>query len=140
MDDFEDILKASEKECARTSQALSKLLLDLWKNTSADLKQAIKKAHYLSWVAGIASVLSALAIAGCIYLGTVVHRQAGEIKAIAGEIKAIQDILESGVVIEDVTTTTETSTTVTQDSWEGSGNNVFQAGENSEYTQNGGGS
>lgn len=133
MDDFEDILKASEKECARTSQALSKLLLDLWKNTSADLKQAIKKAHYLSWVAGIASVLSALAIAGCIYLGSVVHRQ-------AGEIKAIQDILESGVVIEDVTTTTETTTTVTQDTGEGGGNNVFQAGENSECTQNGGGS
>ena len=131
MDDFDKIMESVEREGAKVSQGLAKMLLDMWKNASDDLKKSIKISRQLSVIAVIASVLAIISIAGCIYLQKEVQMQ-------AGEISAIQEILDSGVVIEEQTTTTTTTTSVEQDTGEGSGNNIYQAGENSSYTQNGG--
>ena len=128
----ENIMKDAEQEGIKVNQGLSRLLLDLWKRTSDDLRSAISKSKKLFVVSLISSIVSALCICSCVYLATVVHTQ-------AGQIRAIQEVLSDGVVIEETTTTTEeTITTITQDTGEGSGNNVYQAGESSTYTQSGG--
>lgn len=129
MDEFEKIAKEAERESITVSQNLIKILLSMWENAGKDLREATSSAHRLRVVAVVASVLSAVCLCCCIYMGTVIHRQ-------GGEIDSIHRILEAGVVVEETTTTT--TTTVEQDTGEGSGNNVFQAGENSSYEQNGG--
>lgn len=131
MDEFEKIAKEAEREGITVSQNLIKILLSMWENAGKDLREATATARRLRVVAIVASVLSTVCLCCCIYMGTVIHRQ-------GGEIDSIHRILESGVVVEETTTKTETTTTVEQDTGEGSGNNVFQAGENSSYTQNGG--
>lgn len=129
MEDIEKILQEAEKESLKSSQALLRLVLDMWKNARSELRQSTEAAKKLKIVSIISSVIAALCLVSCIYLGTVVHRQ-------QGEIDAIQEIFEQGFVIEETTTEeTITTETVTQNTGEGNGNNIYQAGDYSTYTQ-----
>ena len=139
MDEIETIMEHMKQESAAASQGLAKMVLDMYKNTKTGMEKATAAAKRMTWIAGIASALAVLCMASCVYLSSMVNKQAAEISSLRGEIASVQRILDQGVVIEETTTTTEETTTVTQDTGEGSGNNVFQAGENSQYTQNGGG-
>ena len=136
MDNFEKIAKEAEREGIFVSQNLIKILMSMWENAGKDLRDATASAHRHRIISIVFTVLSCVCLFCCIYMGSVIHRQSGEIAAIRGEIESIHQILDAGVVVEETTTTT--TTTVEQDTGEGSGNNVFQAGENSSYTQNGG--
>lgn len=136
MDEFEKIAKESEIEGLSASQHIIKLLLSMWENAGKDLRAATSSAKRMRIISIVSAVLSCVCLVCCIYMGSVIYEQSGEIAAIRGEIESIHRILDAGVVVEETTTTT--TTTVEQDTGEGSGNNVFQAGENSSYTQNGG--
>lgn len=106
MDDFEKIRSEVEREGIEVNRGLSKMLLAMWENARQEIKACTKNAQMLFFAAVAASILAAAAICGCIYLGSVVHQQ-------AGEIQAIQEILDAGVVIEETTTTT-TEEVITQ--------------------------
>lgn len=136
MDEFKKIAKEAEREGIFVSQNLIKILMSMWENAGKDLRDATASAHRLRIISIISAVLSCFCLVCCIYMGSVIYEQSGEIAAIRGEIESIHRILDAGVVVEETTTTT--TTTVEQDTGEGSGNNVFQSGENSSYTQNGG--
>lgn len=137
MDDFEKIMEGAKEEGLDMSQKLLGLVLHMWDRAREDVQAATAAARRLRPVSVIAAVISVVCLCTCIYQGTVIQRQGGEISALRGEVESIHKILDSGVVIEETTTTTET-TTIEQDTGEGSGNNVFQSGEYSSYTQNGG--
>lgn len=137
MDDFEKIMEGAKEEGLDMSQKLLGLVLHMWDRAREDVQAATAAARRLRPVSVLAAVLAAVCLCVCIYQGTVIHRQGGEISALRGEVDSIHNILEAGVVIEETSTTTET-TTIEQDTGEGSGNNVFQSGEYSSYTQNGG--
>lgn len=117
MDDFEKILEASEREGIRVTQGLSRLLLSMWKNASDDLRAATQAARRLRAVSILSTALAAVCLCVCVYQGTVIHRQ-------GGEIASIHRILEDGVVVEETTTTTETTTTQTVDGDSATINNV----------------
>lgn len=104
MDDFEAILKEAEDEGVKVNQALSKLLLNMWKSAKDDLKNATKTAKNLKWVAVILAVISAICLSMCIYFGVTMHNQ-------QGQIEAIQKTLDNGIVFEETTTYTEETTT-----------------------------
>lgn len=137
MDDAKKIIDEAEREGLQMSQGLLRLVLKMWDRAREDVQAATAAARRLRPLSVIAAVISAVCLCVCIYQGTVIQRQGGEISALRGEVDSIHKILEAGVVIEETTTTTET-TTIEQDTGEGSGNNVFQSGEYSSYTQNGG--
>lgn len=136
MDDFEKILRDAEKEGIKVNQGLSRLLLDMWKNSQDEIRDLIAKSKRLCAVAIIASALAAFSFVAFFYLVSVVTEQKEEISSMQGEIDFIWSIFEEGVVIEETTTTETTTTeTVTQDTGEGNGNNIYQAGDYSTYTQ-----
>lgn len=137
MDDAKKIIEEAEREGLHMSQGLLKLVLKMWESAREDVQAAAAAARRLRPVSIISIVISAVCLFVCIYQGTVIQSQGGEISALRGEVDSIHKILEAGVVVEETTTTTET-TTIEQDTGEGSGNNVFQSGEYSSYTQNGG--
>lgn len=129
MDRFEKIMQEAEREGIKVNQGLSRLLLDMWRSAMEDVAQLTRRARALCMISILASVLCAVLLAVCVYLGVCVHDQ-------AGEVDAIWEVFEAGAVIEETTTTTEeTVTTITQDVERG--NNVYQAGEGSSYTQEG---
>lgn len=130
MDDAKKIIDEAEREGLQMSQGLLRLVLKMWEGAREDVQAATASARKLRLVSIVSIVIASVCLCVCVYQGTVIHRQ-------GGELAAIHRILEEGVVIEEATTTTET-TTIEQDTGEGSGNNVFQAGEYSSYTQNGG--
>ena len=129
MDDAKKIIDEAGREGLHMSQGLLKLVLKMWESAREDVQAATAAAKRLRVVSIVAIVISVVCLCVCVYQGTVIQRQ-------GGEIASIHRILEEGVVIEETTTTT--TTTVEQETGEGSGNNVYQAGEDSTYTQNGG--
>lgn len=137
MDDAKKIIDEAEREGLHMSQGLLKLVLKMWESAREDVQAAAAAARRLRPVSIISIVISAVCLFVCIYQGTVIQRQGGDISALSGEVDSIHKILDAGVVVEETTTTTET-TTIEQDTGEGSENNVFQSGEYSSYTQNGG--
>lgn len=108
MDDFEEIMKAVSDDGVAAARPVIKILTKMWQTARDELKEATARARRLRVVSIVAAVLSALCLFGCVYLGSGVHRQ-------QGEIDALHRILEEGVVVEETTTTTETTTTVEQD-------------------------
>lgn len=124
MDDFEKILDEAEQEGIKMTQGLSRLLLGMWKNASDDLKAATQAARRLRVVSILASVLAAVCFCVCVYQGTVIRSQGGQINSLRGEVASIHRILEDGVVVEETTTTTETTTTQTVDGDSATINNV----------------
>ena len=129
MDDAKKIIDEASREGLHMSQGLLKLVLKMWESAREDVQAATEAAKRLRVVSIVSIVIAAVCLFVCVYQGTVIQRQ-------GGEIASIHRILQQGVVIEETTTTT--TTTVEQDTGEGSGNNVYQAGEDSTYTQNGG--
>ena len=126
-DKFDEIREEIEQESQtnlRENQALSRLLLDMWKGA----RQDFDKSRVRGVLGLIAFVVACLAVAGCVTLGITVYKQ-------AGEIEAIHRILDQGVLVEETTTETTTTETITQDAGEGGGNNVYQTGEYATYTQ-----
>lgn len=105
MDDFEEVMSAVSQEGVSAARPVIKILTKMWQSARDDLKEATARANRLRVVSIVAAVLASICLACCVYLGSVVHRQ-------QGEINAIHRILEDGVVVEE-TTTTETTTTQT---------------------------
>lgn len=105
MDDFEEILSSVSQEGVSAARPVIKILTKMWQSARDDLKEATARANRLRVVSILAAVLASICLACCVYLGSVVHRQ-------QGEINAIHRILEEGVVVEE-TATTETVTTQT---------------------------
>lgn len=105
MDDFEEIMSAVSQEGVSAARPVIKILTKMWQSARDDLKEATARANRLRVVSILAAVLASICLACCVYLGSVVHRQ-------QGEINAIHRILEEGVVVEEKTTT-ETVTTQT---------------------------
>ena len=108
MDDAKKIIDEAEHEGLQMSQGLLRLVLKMWEGAREDVQVATAAARRLRLVSVIAAVISAVCLCVCIYQGTVIQRQ-------GGEIAAIHRILDEGVVIEEPTTTTETTTTQTVD-------------------------
>lgn len=95
---------------------IAKMLLDMRREDKAELERALEAAESAQKSKRITMILCAVAVIACLATGVFLG------------------VLASGVQI-DTTTTTET---ITQDTGEGSGNNVSQAGENATYEQGGG--
>ena len=98
MDDFEEIMKAVSDEGVAAARPVIKILTKMWKNARDELKETAARANRLRVVSVAAAVLSALWLCGCVYLGSVVHRQ-------QGEIDALHRILDEGAVVEESTVT-----------------------------------
>lgn len=124
-ENFDQIREQIEREAQtnlRENQALSRLLLDMWKSARADFD----KARTRGILSIIATVVACVSIAGCIILGLVVYQQ-------SGEIEAIHRILDQGVLVDSSTTTSKME--ITQDTGESGGNNIFQSGEHATYEE-----
>mgnify|MGYP001603808913 CR=1 FL=1 len=114
MDEFDKIFNESKSDLAKESVGFARMLRDMW-NARVLIEQKLR------FSAIFACVVAVLCLIFSVYLGTVVHHQ-------SGQIQAIQNILDSGVVIEEVTTTTTTeettqsvdgdSATINNGSWE----------------------
>ena len=103
----------------------------MWQTAREEIRAATRAADRLRPVAAAAAVLAALSLAGCLYLGSVVHRQ-------QGELDAIHRILEEGVVVEEISTTeTVTTQTIEGDTATINNGNFEQYNDNAE--KNGGG-
>ena len=90
----------------------------------SDMVKAYDRQNRRLWVAVLALAGSLVITAGCmIWAVTNAQRIANE-----AMLNALNSVAEIGV-------TEETTTTVTQDTGEGSGNNVYQAGEYAEYAE-----
>ena len=94
MDDFEEIMSAVSQEGVSAARPVIKILTKMWQSARDDLKEATARANRLRVVSILAAVLASICLAFCVYLGSVVHRQ-------QGEINAIHRILEEGVVKDE---------------------------------------
>ena len=115
MDDAKRIIDEAEREGLQMSQGLLRLVLKMWEGAREDVQAATAAARRLRLVAVLASVLAAVCLCVCVYQGTVIQRQGGEISALRGEVESIHKILDSGVVIEEITTTETTTQTIEGD-------------------------
>lgn len=106
MDEFEEIMKAVSDEGVSAARPVIKILTKMWQTARDELKEATARARRLRVVSIVAAVLSSICLCACVYLGSVVHRQ-------QGEIDALHRILEEGVVVEETVVTEETTTTTT---------------------------
>ena len=132
MDDFEEIMSAVSQEGVSAARPVIKILTKMWQSARDDLKEATARANRLRVVSILAAVLASICLACCVYLGSVVHRQ-------QGELDAIHRILEEGVVVEE-TTTTETVTTQTIEGDTATISNGSFEQYNDNAVKNGGGS
>ena len=124
MDDAKKIIDEASREGLHMSQGLLKLVLKMWESAREDVQAATAAARRLRLVAVLAAVLAAVCLCVCVYQGTVIQRQGTVIQRQGGELAAIHRILEEGVVIEETTTATETTTTQTVDGDSATINNV----------------
>ena len=92
MDDFEEIMSAVSQEGVSAARPVIKILTKMWQSARDDLKEATARANRLRVVSILAAVLASICLACCVYLGSVIHRQ-------QGEINAIHRILEEGVTV-----------------------------------------
>ena len=130
MDDFEEVMSAVSQEGVAAARPVIKILTKMWQSARDDLKEATARANRLRVVSIVAAVLASVCLACCVYLGSVVHRQ-------QGEINAIHRILEEGVVVEE-TSTTETVTTQTIEGDTATINNGIFEQYNDNAVKNGG--
>lgn len=117
MDDAKKIIDEASREGLQMSQGLLRLVLKMWEGAREDVQAATAAARRLRLVSIISIVIASVCLCVCVYQGTVIQRQ-------GGELAAIHRILEEGVVIEEATTTTETTTTQTVDGDSATINNV----------------
>lgn len=100
MDDAKKIIEEAGREGLQMSQGLLRLVLKMWEGARDDVQKATAAAKRLLVVSIVSIVIAAVCLCVCVYQGTMIQRQ-------SGEIAAIHRILEEGVVIEETTTTTE---------------------------------
>lgn len=113
-----------EKQALQHSVEVSRIMADVLEHHERENKRL--------WRALIVSLVCNVIIAACM-IWTVQNFQTVANNAMANALEAVAEI---GVTTDESTTTTTTE--VTQDTGEGSGNNVYQAGENSTYNEAGG--
>lgn len=101
MDDFDEVMKAVSDDGISAARPVIKILTKMWQNARDDLKEATARANRLRVVSIISAVLAVLCLTYCVYLGTVVHRQQGEIGTLRGEVDALHRILKEGVVVRE---------------------------------------
>lgn len=131
MDDELNEILSEEGAGLTTYRAIIRVLVKMWQTAREEIRAATRAADRLRPVAAAAAVLAALSLAGCLYLGSVVHRQ-------QGELDAIHRILEEGVVVEEISTTeTVTTQTIEGDTATINNGNFEQYNDNAE--KNGGG-
>lgn len=92
----------------------------------ADIVQKYENQNNRLFAVLLASVCSLLVLAGCM-VWAIINAQTIANDAL---LNALNTVAEIGVTEE-----TTTTTTITQDTGEGSGNNVYQAGENAVYEE-----
>lgn len=131
MDDELNEILSEEGAGLTTYRAIIRILVKMWQTVREEIRAATRAADQLRPVAAAAAVLAALSLAGCLYLGSVVHRQ-------QGELDAIHRILEEGVVVEEISTT-ETVTTQTVEGETATINNGSFEQYNDNAEKNGGG-
>ncbi len=131
MDDELNEILSEEGAGLTTYRAIIRVLVKMWQTAREEIRAATRAADRLRPVAAAAAVLAALSLAGCLYLGSVVHRQ-------QGELDAIHRILEEGVVVEEISTT-ETVTTQTVEGDTATINNGSFEQYNDNAEKNGGG-
>lgn len=131
MDDELNEILSEEGAGLTTYRAIIRILVKMWQTVREEIRAATRAADRLRPVAAAAAVLAALSLAGCLYLGSVVHRQ-------QGELDAIHRILEEGVVVEEISTT-ETVTTQTVEGETATINNGSFEQYNDNAEKNGGG-
>lgn len=100
MDDAKKIIEEAGREGLQMSQGLLRLVLKMWEGARDDVQASTAAAKRLRVVSIVSIVIAAVCLCVCVYQGTMIQRQ-------GGEIAAIHRILEEGVVIEETTTTTE---------------------------------
>ena len=89
MDDAKKIIDEAEREGLQMSQGLLKLVLKMWESAREDVQAATAAARRLRLVSIISIVIASVCLCVCVYQGTVIQRQ-------GGEISAIQRLLEEG--------------------------------------------
>ncbi|WP_130850924.1 hypothetical protein, partial [Intestinimonas timonensis] len=82
MDDELNEILSEEGAGLTTYRAIIRVLVKMWQTVREEIRAATRAADRLRPVAAAAAVLAALSLAGCLYLGSVVHRQQGELDAI----------------------------------------------------------
>lgn len=96
----------------------------------SDMVKAYDRQNRRLWVAVLALAGSLVITAGCmIYMVANIQKVAND-----AMIEALYTVAEIGVT-EETTTTTTTKTEVTQDTGEGSGNNVYLDGDGTTYNE-----
>ena len=145
MDDELNEILSEEGAGLTTYQAIIRILVKMWQTVREEIRAATHAADRLRPVAAAAAVLAALSLAGCLYLGSVVHRQGSVVHRLGsvvhrqqGELDAIHRILEEGVVVEEISTT-ETVTTQTIEGDTATINNGSFEQYNDNAEKNGGG-
>lgn len=124
--------------CEKCSNSAKKILDDMADRRWGDVVKLTDSACRLRTVTKAALTVMAVLFCICIFLIVRVTDQEKQIHALRGDLDAIHDILDAGVVVEEWTTTETTTTeTITQDTGEGSGNNVYLGGDGATYNEAG---
>lgn len=118
MNDFEN-----EKEALKHSVEVSRIMSEVLEHHERENKRL--------WRAFIVSLICNVIIAACM-IWAVTNGQSIANEAI---YQALDAVAEIGVVSEETTTTTTTE--INQDTGEGGGNNVYQAGDDATYNESG---
>ena len=118
MDDLEKRLMQYGAEHGDEGWDVVRLLIDIRNADRAEYEKAEKAVEATAKMKRTVAILVVIALALCLVTCSVFA------------------VLASGIQIEHtITTTTET---ITQDSGEGNGNNIYQAGEGSQYIEGSG--
>lgn len=120
MDDLEKRLMQYGAEHGGDGWAVVQMLMDIRAADRAEYAKAEKAAEATAKMKRTVAILVVIALALCLVTVSVFA------------------VLASGIQIEHTTTTTTTTETITQDTGEGSGNNIYQAGEGSQYIEGSG--
>lgn len=113
---------SEEKEIVDQGVAVSRLM--------ADMLQQHERENKRLWAAVIVLALAFCVMAGCM-VWTVQNAQRVATEAATQAIKESQEVMNEAMLtaldtIAEIGVTEETTTTVTQDTGEGTGNNVYQ--------------
>lgn len=114
-----------EKAALQHSVEVSRILSDVLEHHERENKRL--------WRALIISLVANVIIAACMIWGV----QNAQVIANNAMENALEAVAEIGVTTDESTTTTTTTTEIVQDSGDGNGNNVYQAGESSTYNEAG---
>lgn len=117
MDDLEKRLMQYGAERGGDGWDVVQMLMDIRAADRAEYAKAEKAAEATAKMKRTVAILVVIALALCLVTVSVFA------------------VLASGIQIERTTTTTET---IMQDTGEGSGNNIYQAGEYAQYSDGGG--